>query len=171
MIKSTIRLETHVDIPAIRRVNEEAFGQPGEAGLVDALRDHGAVTLSLIAEWEEDVVGHILFSPAHVVGDGVQADAVALAPIAVLPAYQRVGIGTAMVGRGLDLLREAGHGLVIVLGHPDYYPRFGFIPASRWGIRCPFEVPDEVFMALELREVSAPDGGGVVRYRREFEAL
>lgn len=166
-----IRLERSDDVTAVRRVNEQAFDQPGEAVLVDTLRDHGAVTLSLVAERDGDVVGHILFSPAQVVGDHGETDAVALAPMAVLPEYQRTGIGTAMVKRGLELLREGGHGLVIVLGHRAYYPRFGFLPASRWDIRCPFEVPDEVFMALELYGGAAADGGGVVRYRREFDGV
>lgn len=171
MTDTAIRLETPDDIPAIRRVNEQAFDQSAEARLVDALRDHGAVTLSLVAQRGGDVVGHILFSPAHIVGDHGEADAIALAPMAVLPKHQRTGIGTAMVTRGLDLLREAGHGLVIVLGHPDYYPRFGFLPASSYGIRCRFEVPDEAFMALELHEGSSPAGGGAVRYRPEFQGV
>ncbi len=166
-----IRPETPDDIPAIRRVNELAFDQPAEAGLVDALRDHGAVTLSLVAEVGGEVVGHILFSPGHVVGDHGEADAIALAPMAVLPKHQRTGIGSAMANHGLDLLRHAGHGLVIVLGHPGYYPRFGFVPASRYGIRCPFEAPDEAFMVIELREDAAPAYGGVVRYRPEFEGV
>jgi putative acetyltransferase len=164
----SIRPEDPAERSTIRRINEQAFDQPAEAGLVDALRDHGAVTLSLVAERDGDVVGHILFSPAHVVGEHGEADAVALAPMSVLPEYQGTGIGTAMVSRGLEMLREAGHGLVIVLGHPGYYPRFGFVPATRFGIRCPFEVPSEAFLAMELREGAAPAGGGVVRYRSEF---
>ncbi len=171
MTDTAIRLETPDDIPTVRRVNEQAFDQSAEARLVDALRDHGAVTLSLVAERGGDIVGHILFSPAHIVGDHGEADAIALAPMAVLPKHQRTGIGTAMVNRGLDLLRETGHGLVIVLGHPGYYPRFGFMPASSYGIRCRFDVPDEAFMALELHEGSVPAGGGAVRYRPEFQGV
>jgi putative acetyltransferase len=170
MIETTIRRETDSDIDAVHRVNEVAFGQPGEAALVDALRENGADILSLVAERGGEVVGHILFSPAHVVSDdGEETDAVALAPIAVLPAHQRTGVGAALIEQGLTTLREAGHGLVIVLGHAAYYPRFGFVPASMFSIRCPFDVPDEAFMAMELRKGATPDGGGVVRYRPEFD--
>ena len=166
-----IRHEAPGDIPSIRKVNELAFDRPGEAALVGALRKHGGVTLALVAEVDDAIVGHILFSPAMVVGETGETDAVALAPIAVLPGHQRQGIGTSLIEHGLALLREAGHGLVIVLGHADYYPRFGFVPASQYDIRCPFQVPDEAFMALELRQGAAPAGGGVVRYREEFASL
>lgn len=166
-----IRPETDDDASAIRRVNEQAFGQPAEALLVEALRENGASLLSLVAENDNQVVGHILFSPAHIKSDESETPAVALAPVAVLPDHQRKGVGTALILQGLAVLHDMGHGLVIVLGHPGYYPKFGFTPASRFGIRCPFEVPDEAFMALELREGAAPRSGGVVRYRPEFDAL
>lgn len=166
-----IRREAEHDVAAIRHVNERAFGQPDEARLVDALRAGGAVLLSLVAERDGMVVGHVLFSPAKVVGERAETQAAALAPIAVLPGYQKTGVGSSLVRQGLAELRDAGHGLVIVLGHPDYYPRFGFVPASTFGIGCPFDVPDEAFMVLELRNGAAPPGGGVVRYRPEFDGL
>lgn len=171
MSELLIRPEAAHDVAAIRQVNEKAFGRPAEARLVDALRASGAALLSLIAEHDGEIVGHVLFSPAAVVSGDSETPAVALAPVAVLPEHQKQGIGSALIEQGLAELRDAGHGLVIVLGHPDYYPRFGFVPASRFGIRCPFDVPDEVFMVHELREGAAPQGGGVVRYRPEFDGL
>ena len=166
-----IRKESAKDVSGIRRVHETAFGQPAEARLVDALRDADAVTLSLLAELDDQVVGHILFSPAVVVSGYSESPAVALAPVAVSPEYQKQGIGSALIEQALTELRDAGHGLVIVLGHPDYYPRFGFVPASRFGISCPFDVPDEVFMVHVLRESAAPQGGGIVRYHAAFSDM
>ncbi len=131
-----IRPEEPRDRDAIRDVHVRAFGQPNEADLVDALRPG---TVSLVAEIG-GVVGHILFSPITVGG----APAIALAPMAVLPEFQRRGIGSALVRRGLA---ACGDRLVIVLGHPEFYPRFGFVPARPLGIEPPWKVRDEVWMA------------------------
>ncbi len=166
-----IREESVGDVAAIRHINERAFGQQSEARLVDALRGDKAVTLSLVAECGGVVVGHILFSPAHVVAGEAESDVVALAPMAVLPEHQRSGVGSALILEGLARLRDAGHGLLVVLGHSEYYPRFGFVRASRLDIRCPFDVPDEAYMAIELREDTAPAGGGEVRYHGAFGAV
>ena len=166
---TAIRQETPSDVPGIRRVNVQAFGGPGEADLVDAIRTNDAVTLSLVAVDDGEVVGHIFFSPVEVeTGDAI-CDGVGLGPMAVLPDMQRMGIGSQLVRRGLELLREQGYPFAVVLGHPEYYPRFGFVPASRLGLACTYDVPDEVFMASELRESSLKDVRGVVRYRREFD--
>ncbi|MDI1482725.1 N-acetyltransferase [Polyangium sp. y55x31] len=166
-----VRPEVPTDIAAVRHVNECAFGRPGEASLVDALRRAEAVTLSLVAEQDGCVVGHVLFSPVVIDREDGREVAQGLAPMAVLPAWHRKGIGSTLVREGLERLREAGHGAVVVLGHPAYYPRFGFEPAARFGLR--WEVPghDEAFMALSLREGFLGTRPGVVRYRPEFGAV
>jgi putative acetyltransferase len=156
----TIRPETPVDYPAIHAINQAAFAQPDEADLVDRLRAEGAVLLSLVAELDGAIAGHILFTRMHV----ADSPAVALAPVAVDPARQRQGIGAALIGRGLDLLRDAGERIVIVVGHPDYYPRFGFTRIN--GIEHPF--PPEVFMALELTPGALAGVTGPVRYPPAF---
>ncbi|WP_272427339.1 GNAT family N-acetyltransferase [Polyangium jinanense] len=166
-----VRPELPADIAAVRNVNECAFGRPEEASLVDALRRSGAITLSLVAEQDGHVVGHVLFSPVEIDRDGSREIAQGLAPMAVLPAWHRKGIGSVLIREGLERLRGAGHGAVVVLGHPAYYPRFGFEPAARFGLR--WEVPghDEAFMALELRPGCLGTRPGVVRYRPEFGAV
>jgi putative acetyltransferase len=141
-----IRPEQPEDIAAIRVVNERAFGQPLESRLVDMLREHNAVMLSLVAVLNDLIVGHILFTPVQL----GSMEGSGLAPMAVLPEYQRSGIGSQLVEEGLQLIRELGTPFVVVLGHPEYYPRFGFVPASKYNIRCEWEVPDEAFMVLPL---------------------
>jgi putative acetyltransferase len=163
-----IRPETSADRPAIRTVVAAAFGQPAEADLVDALRDNGGVTLSLVAEREGEIVGHILFSPVTVESGGGAFAALGLAPMAVAPSCQRQGIGSRLIRAGLEECRRVGHEVVVVLGHPEYYPRFGFVPSKPLGIRYVDEVPDDVFMVLELRRGALAGRGGVVRYRPEF---
>ena len=148
----------------MRRVNSEAFGQPDEAGIVDALRAHCADRLSLVALDGEDVVGHILFTPATL----ERIEGMGLAPMAVLPDRQRDGIGSELVRRGLDELRERGCPFVIVLGHPEYYPRFGFERASARGIRCKWEAPDEAFMIFVFDEAAMAGVSGLAHYRSEF---
>src|SRR6478735_1441522 len=121
-----VRPETSADHDAIRHVNRLAFGQGDEARLVDALRDGGSVRVSLVAEAEGQVVGHVLFSDLPILTDGGTVPALSLAPMAVLPECQRRGIGSALVREGLAVCRGAGHRIVVVLGHPDFYHRFGF---------------------------------------------
>lgn len=165
----TIRAERPDDADAIRRVNDLAFGQPQEGRLVDALRADGAAFVSLVAESGGVVVGHILFSPVTVEGEGaVVTAAVALAPMAVVPRRQRQGIGGRLVREGLAACRAAGAASVIVLGHPEYYPRFDFRPAAEFGLRCEFPVPPEVFFARELVPGALDGPGGVVRYHAAF---
>ncbi len=165
-----IRPEHPEDHQAVFRVNESAFGRPNEALLVDALRRSPAFIprLSLVALDGPQVVGHILFTAVEVRGARDSYPALALAPMGVLPAFQRTGIGSSLVRRGLDDARELGHGVVIVVGHPGYYPRFGFVPAEPLGIRAPFEVPSAAFMALELRPDALRGVRGEVRYPPEF---
>ena len=166
-----IRREVPGDEAAVHRLNALAFGQPAEAELVDALRDAGAATLSLVAVRGGEVIGHILFSPVTVEPPSAEARAVGLAPMAVLPGLQRGGIGSALVRAGLAILRDEGHGVVVVLGHPEYYPRFGFAPGSAFGLRCEYEAPEGVFRVLELRPGALGGRRGLVRYRPEFRAV
>jgi putative acetyltransferase len=162
----TIRPERESEADAIRDVILAAFPTEAEANLVDALRRQGASTVSLVAE-HGSIVGHILFSPVTLVGPNDGA-VLGLAPLAVRPANQRQGIGSQLVREGLDAVRKAGARVVVVVGHAGFYPRFGFVPASRFGLRCEYDVPDEVFMALELVPGSLAGRGGLVRYHPAF---
>ena len=164
-----IRLETPEDIDSIRYVNEQAFGQKAEADVIDKLRSRNALTISLVAVRKDEVVGHIAFSLVAVESKGAGFEAITLAPMAVLPAYQRQGIGSQLVRAGLEECRRLDHDIVVVLGHPDYYPRFGFVTAKPKGIDCEFEVPGEVWMVLELREGALAGRGGKVRFQPEFK--
>ena len=164
-----IRPEGPDDAAAIHAVNAAAFPTAEEADLVDALRAAHAVILSLVADEDGSVVGHILFSPVTIDRPGASVIAIGLAPMAVAPPYQRRGIGEQLVTAGLDALRAAGEKAVVVLGHPAYYPRFGFRPAADFGL-CWEGGHDEAFFAIELT-AGALAGGGVVRYRPELGAF
>jgi putative acetyltransferase len=166
-----IRAEAAEDRALVRRVNGLAFGREEEAALVERLHDAGAVVLSLVAVEAREIVGHILFSPVTIEAPSGSFEAVGLAPMAVLPDFQGRGIGSRLVGEGLGILERAGHDAVFVLGHPDYYPRFGFLRASRFGIRWETDCPDEAFMALELFAGALRNRRGVVRFRPEFAGL
>jgi len=165
---TNIRTEEPQDVQGVREVNLKAFGQPQEADVVDALRRECAEMLSLVAVVQGHVVGHILFSPATLEGKDGTAEGMGLAPVAVLPEYQEQGIGSALVRTGLERLKDTPCPFVIVLGHPDYYRRFDFEPASRYGIRSEWDVPDEAFLILMLDEAAMQGMSGVARYRPEF---
>jgi putative acetyltransferase len=158
----TVRDEIAQDGPAVRSITEDAFGRPEEAELIENLRAEGAVLCSLVAEEHGRVVGHILFTRMWI--DRIAA--IALAPMAVLTEYQRQGVGQRLVRHGLDLLRERGERIVIVLGHPDYYPRFGFSIEMARGLESPF--PPEAYMALELQTGALAGVRGKVRYPAAF---
>lgn len=166
----TIRPEIPSDRESIYRVNHEAFGQEVESRLVDALRLSSAFIpeLSLVALEDSEIVGHILFTRLTLRDDSVTHPALALAPMAVSPAWQRRGIGSALVRRGLADARELGHRVVIVVGHPSYYPRFGFQPAKPFGIHPPFDVPEDAFLVLELQPGALDGVHGRVEYPPEF---
>ena len=163
-----IRPETPEDIDSIRHVNEQAFGQENEAELIEKLRNHGVLAISLVAVQDGEVVGHIAFSPVVIESGLSSFEAIALAPMAVLPAHQRKRIGSQMVREGLEECRRLGHEIIVLVGHPDYYPRFGFVPATPRGIDCEFEVPEETWMILELREGALAGREGKVRFQPEF---
>ena len=162
-----IRPEEPGDIRAIHQVNRQAFETAVEASLVDALRRRAQPLISLVAVVDDEVAGHILFSPVTLSSDP-GARIMGLAPMAVLPAKQRQGIGTALVRAGLEECRRLSFEAVIVLGHADYYPRFGFVPASRYGLTCEYDVPDDVFMVLELSPGTLEGRSGVIRYHAAF---
>ncbi len=161
-----VRDEKPCDRERVRRVNEAAFGRSDEADLVERLQVEGAVLLSLVAESDGQIIGHILFSRMTVeTGQGSVA-AVSLAPMAVLPGYQGRQVGSQMVRLGLTRLRDRGERIVIVLGHEHYYPRFGFSSAKARCLASPF--PPEAFMALELFDGALEGVRGAVRYPAAF---
>jgi len=167
----TVRPETAGDEISIREVNEAAFAGPAEADLVEKLRAAQAITLSLVAVGGGRVVGHVLFSPVSLESPGANLAGLGLGPVAVLPDFQRKGIGCSLIEAGIAQLRWDGHIYVVVLGHPDYYPRFGFLPASKFGIKCQYDAPPEAFTVIELREGALAGCTGIVNYRPEFNEV
>ena len=166
----TIRPEQPDDIAAVRAINETAFGEPTEATIVDSLRNACPDAVSIVAVEDDRILGHIFFSPVFVSGGQEVAQGMGLAPMAVLPERQRHGIGSMLVQAGIDAMRERNCPFIIVLGHPEYYPRFGFAPASHHGLSCQWDgVPDEAFMVLILDEPAMAGVSGAARYRDEFD--
>lgn len=163
MSELIIRGEETADAPGVRRVNERAFGRREEADLVERLHAADKVVVALVAELDGVIVGHILFSPVTIEGTAGTCAAVALAPMAVLPSHQYRGIGRRLVEKGVMACKEQGHSRIIVVGHPQYYPWFGFGSASRYGLHCEFNVPNEAFMARALtRRIQGLCGSGEV---------
>lgn len=163
----TIRPETPADLHAIHEVNRLAFGQDAEADLVDSLRAGGFVRLSLVAEVEGQIVGHIMFSRLPIITETGVVEALSLAPMAVLPTHQRRGIGSKLVGEGLRLCEEAGHKFILVLGHPGFYPRFGFSAKLAESLTSPFG-GGEAWMATELVPGALASVAGRVEYPPPF---
>jgi putative acetyltransferase len=163
-----IRAERAEDISAVHKVNVAAFERENEADLVDRLRSV-ALTFSFVAVEFEQIVGHIFYSPVEI--EGECADnlfILGLAPIAVLPEHQRKGIGASLIQASLEECARLRCKAVVVLGHPEYYPKFGFVPAKKKGLRCEYTVPDEAFMVLELESGALKECSGAVKYRSEF---
>lgn len=167
---TTIRPETLADFNAIHEVNRLAFGQDAEADLVDGLRAGGFVRLSLVAEGDGQIVGHILFSRVTIIAETGVIEALALAPMAVLPTHQRRGIGTRMVDEGLRACREAAHRIVVVLGHSAFYPRFGFSASLAVPLASPFGGGDS-WMAMELEPGMLAGVVGRVEWTGPFSYL
>jgi putative acetyltransferase len=165
-----VRPETSADHEAIRQVNCFAFGQIAEARLVDALREGGYVRTSLVAEREGKIVGHILCSNLPIITGAGTIPALALAPLAVLPEFQRQGIGSALARRGLEVCRDRGHRIVIVVGHPAFYPRFGFSHELAIKLESPYS-GRQSFMAMELIAGALAGVVGQVKYPPPFNEV
>lgn len=164
-----VRPEKPEDFDTIAKINQAAFGQNEEAELVALLRGTESFIpeLSLVADLDGLLVGHILFSKARIVGE-TTTPCLALAPMAVSPSQQGSGIGTALMNKGLAISRALGHQAIVVLGHPHFYPKFGFTPASGFGIKFPQDVPDDVFLAQELTPGALKNATGTIRYDPAF---
>lgn len=166
----SIREENDGDFAAIRQINVQAFGGFEEADIVDKLRDAGSSVLSLVACHNDDVVGHIQFSPVVIEHGGGATEGVGLGPMAVLPDFQRRGFGSALVEAGIEALIDRSYPFVVVLGHPDYYPRFDFEPASGHEISCQWPgIPDAAFMVRILDEEVMRNVHGQARYVEVFD--
>ena len=168
-MNTTIRKEEEKDHKQIYEVNKLAFQQENESKLIEKIRksENFIPELSIVAEIDNRIVGHILFSKIKIIGDS-DYESLALAPMAVIPEFQKRGIGSELIKKGIDKAKELGFDSIIVLGHKEYYPKFGFQRASKWNIKCPFEVPDDVFMAIELTEKAFEGKAGTVEYPDEF---
>jgi putative acetyltransferase len=165
-----IRGEEQRDWAAVHALNVSAFETPAEAHLVDALRDQARPLVSVVADDHGAVVGHIMFSPVALSGQPALR-IMGLAPMAVAPARQRQGVGSALVRAGLEQCRQLGCDAVVVVGHPAYYPRFGFSSATRFGIGCEYDVPDDVFMVVELHAGALRGASGTVKYHAVFSTI
>jgi len=164
-----IRGEKRSDYDAIKFINDEAFNQPQEGNIIEKLRNSDSKTLSLIAEMNNKIIGHIFFSSVKIEGHAEIIDGMGLAPMAVLPEYQKQGIGKMLVNEGISILKSQLIPYIIVLGHEDYYPRFGFEIASKYGLQSQWdEVPDEAFMILVFNHDMMKNVRGIAKYREEW---
>jgi predicted N-acetyltransferase YhbS len=172
-MKIIIRSEVEEDYEEITKVHDRAFNQTNEGKIVENLRKTPSYIseLSLVAEYEKKIVGHIFFYPIKINTDKRKCDSLALAPMSVHPDYQNKGIGSKLVEKGLTTAKKLGFKSAIVLGHSKYYPRFGFKRASKWGICAPFDVPDDVFLAIELERNGLHNCSGTVDYPKEFSEV
>lgn len=170
----TIRQEQKNDYRKTEEVVKEAllneeFSDKKEHELVKRIRECDAFIpeLSIVAV-DKEIVGHIMLSKITIEQGGTTIDSLALAPVSIAPSHQKKGIGGKLITAALEKAKELGYGSVVVLGHPEYYPKFGFERASQWNIKAPFEVPDEVFMVMELRENTLQGVEGIVQYSSAF---
>ncbi len=166
-----IRAEQPGDFEPVHALLKASFGREAEARLVDRLRASGKIATALVAEEKERILGHVAFSKIVVDTEAGEVGALVLAPLAVEPAFQRLGIGSALVSAGLERCRLERQTRVFVLGDPVYYARFGFVPAARFGLKCPFPVRNDAFMAIELEPGAFAKVSGTVRYGHEFDDL
>ncbi|MBS4195056.1 GNAT family N-acetyltransferase [Lederbergia citri] len=167
-----IRTETFKDYKAVYDLNYVAFGmREDESKLVERIREsEGFISeLSIVAEENSEIVGHILLSKASVVHGDESTEVIVLAPVSVKPGHQKIGIGSMLINEGLKRVRELGYGLVLLIGHPSYYPKFGFKPARQFGLELrQFDVPDEVFMVCELKVWELDHVQGELQYPPAF---
>ena len=162
-----VRFEGPLDADAVREINDQAFGSPVEGQIVERLRSEPD-SISLVATKDDRVVGHILFTAISLEPSaGIRV--AGLGPVSVLPEHQRAGVGSHLIRAGLDACRRYGYSAVVVVGPPEYYPRFGFEPAYTRGLTLPdFDVPQDVFMVVELDPDVRQHLKGAVHYRSEF---
>lgn len=165
-----IRAEEEKDWADVQAVNESAFETSAEAHLVAALREQVRPAVSLVAEDGRAIVGHIMFSPVALPGHP-ELKIMGLAPMAVAPEHQRKGIGSALVRAGLEECKKLGFGAVVVLGHPEYYWRFGFLPSVRFGLGCEYEAPEEAFMVVEFQPGYLRGASGKIKYHAAFNKV
>ena len=163
-----VRNEEEKDISAVHALNTLVFETPAEANLVDALRKEARPVISLVAEDDKAVIGHILFSPVSLAAHP-ELKIMGLAPMAVIPRYQKKGVGSALVRVGLERCKELHFGAVVVLGHPEYYPRFGFSPSRYFGIKCEYQASENAFMAVELQQGYLEGKSGAIKYHTAFK--
>jgi putative acetyltransferase len=169
----SIRAEQPKDIDSIHELNTLIFGQDNEANLVDMLRGGPDFipALSLVAIADDTIIGYVLLSRVGIINGDIRHQSLALAPIAVHPQYRKRGIASKLITSALQIARDLDFRSVVVLGHEHYYPKFGFVAASRWGIKAPVEVPDNVFMAMELIPGSLLQVSGTVEFPVEFSTI
>lgn len=165
-----IREEEKTDWAAVYAVNVAAFPTPAEAHLVEALRQQAELVISLVAIEDQAVVGHIMFTPVTLLGHH-DLSLMGLAPMAVAPEHQRKGVGSALVIAGLERCKQMSVGGVVVLGHPGFYPRFGFLPSIRFSLISEYDVPEDVFMALELEAGYFQSVSGTIKYHSSFSEV
>lgn len=167
----TIRQESPQDYPQVTRVNDLAFGCTDEGILVETIRKNKEFIpeLSIVAEKEHEVIGHILFFPIEIGSKDKSFPSISLAPMSVIPKYQKQGIGGQLIKYGLEQCKKLGFRSVVVVGHPTYYPKFGFKRASAWNIFPPIDVPDEGCMAIELEKDALKNVSGVIQFPAEYE--
>jgi putative acetyltransferase len=175
-MKVHIRRERPSDFDAIRLINNLAFGRDEEGRLVDNLRQNNKLIISLVAVREraeagqhQEIIGHIAFSPATLDPQAGDISILCLGPVAVLPDYQNQGVGSQLTKEGLKRCRDLGCSVVVLVGHPEYYPRFGFVRARPLGIECEYpQAPDDAWMLLELRKGALAGCRGRIIFQPEF---
>jgi putative acetyltransferase len=173
-LKIEIRQEGKNDFQYVYKLISTSFGRENEAKLVENIRERNAYIpqLSIVATYEDDIVGHILFSKIEIIDIHQNIfDSWALAPLSVNPNYQKKGIGAALIKAGIDIAKELNFKSIIVLGNKDYYSKFGFLPTYNWNIKAPFIVNRESFMAIELVENGLKNVNGIVKYSKEFDEV
>jgi len=166
-----IRKEKTEDYQQIREILVAAFETPAEADLVETLRDSGCPYLSWVCEENGGLIGHILFTPVQLQGEASGLRLMGLAPLAVLPSAQNSGVGSLLIKAGIQACRSEGDDAIVVLGHPAYYPRFGFVPAVKHNIKSVYDVPDDVFMILALKPDALKGKQGIVRFHAAFSVF
>lgn len=166
-----IRAEKTQDIPKINVINTASFSSDGEARLVDVLREKGVPLISLVAEDDDGLCGHILFSPVTIRGENPGKRLAGLGPMAVHPDHRKKGVGKLLVEEGCKQCQKAGYDAVVVLGEAEYYARFGFVPSVAYGIVSSYDVPDDIFMIKELKKGGLKGVQGTVSYHELFKEV